>query len=100
MARPEAISAWSGSIPTARNSRLIRVESANTGGAVGWCLDPADLAVAKLGVLVEVAAPGEDARLDFVDGGGNLGVERERGVGGIHNWGQTPIKVIRDLDIQ
>src|ERR1051325_6173995 len=32
-------------LPTGWDSRLIRVESANTGGAVGWCLDPADLAV-------------------------------------------------------
>ncbi len=29
-------------------ARLVRVENANTGGAIGWCLAPVDLAISKL----------------------------------------------------
>ena len=35
-------------LPAGWETRLVRVENDNTGGAVGWCLDPHDLAYAKL----------------------------------------------------
>jgi hypothetical protein len=35
-------------LPAGWEARLVRVENDNTGGAVGWCLDPHDLAYAKL----------------------------------------------------
>jgi hypothetical protein len=35
-------------LPNGWQSRLIKIENANTGGAVGWCLEPHDLAVSKL----------------------------------------------------
>jgi hypothetical protein len=44
-------------LPTGWQERLVRVENANTGGAVGWCLEPHDLAVSKL-----VAGRDRDAR--------------------------------------
>jgi hypothetical protein len=51
---------------------------------VGDDLRGAELAVAELRVLVEVAAPGDDLRLRAGDGVGDGGVEREGGVGGVH----------------
>lgn len=44
-------------LPEGWKSRLVRVDNENTGGAVGWCLDAHDLAVAKL-----VAGRDRDAR--------------------------------------
>lgn len=35
-------------LPAGWRSRVVRLESENTGGTVGWCLAPADLAVSKL----------------------------------------------------
>lgn len=35
-------------LPESWMSRVVRIESANTGGAVGFCLSPVDLAVSKL----------------------------------------------------
>lgn len=35
-------------LPAKWSTRLVRIESANTGGIVGWCLSPLDLAVSKL----------------------------------------------------
>jgi hypothetical protein len=35
-------------LPTHWKARLVRVENENTGGAIGWCLSPVDLAVSKL----------------------------------------------------
>lgn len=35
-------------LPDGWRSRLVRVENSNTMGAVGWCLEPHDLAVSKL----------------------------------------------------
>ena len=46
-------------LPDGWVGRLVRVANANTMGAVGWCLDPADLAVSKL-------AAGRQKDLDFV----------------------------------
>lgn len=48
-------------LPTHWKKRLVRVENENTGGMVGWCLCPADLAVSKL-------AAGREKDLDFVRG--------------------------------
>ena len=48
-------------LPARWKSRLVRVENENTGGIVGWCLSPADLAVSKL-------AAGREKDLDFVRG--------------------------------
>ena len=46
-------------LPPGWKRRLIRVENENTGGVIGWCLAPADLAVSKL-------AAGRDKDVDFV----------------------------------
>jgi hypothetical protein len=35
-------------LPAGWRSRLVRLESENTGGITGWCLSPVDLAVSKL----------------------------------------------------
>jgi hypothetical protein len=35
-------------LPDGWRSRLVKVANENTGGATGWCLSPADLAVSKL----------------------------------------------------
>jgi len=35
-------------LATGWRSRVVRLESENTGGTIGWCLSPADLAVSKL----------------------------------------------------
>jgi len=35
-------------LPTRWKGRLIRLENENTGGTIGWCLSPVDLAVSKL----------------------------------------------------
>ena len=44
----------------------------------------AHLAVAELGMLVQVAPPGDDLRLHAVGGGGEGGIEAEGGVGSVH----------------
>ena len=54
----------------------------------------ADLAVAELGVRVQVAPPGDQLRLDRGDGGIDLGGESVHGnAGGGHgvSWGDGPI---------
>lgn len=35
-------------LPAGWRSRVVRLESENTGGTTGWCISPADLAVSKL----------------------------------------------------
>lgn len=35
-------------LPDGWRDRLVRVENENTRGAIGWCLEPHDLAVSKL----------------------------------------------------
>jgi len=42
------VSRETATLPANWTTRLVRVESANTGGIVGWCLSPVDLAVSKL----------------------------------------------------
>jgi hypothetical protein len=46
-------------LPQGWEDRLVRIESANTTGAIGFCLEPHDLAVSKL-------AAGRPQDLDFV----------------------------------
>jgi len=46
-------------LPSGWEERLVRVENENTFGAIGWCLEPHDLAVSKL-----IAGRGKD--FDFV----------------------------------
>ena len=46
-------------LPTGWTERLVRVEGPSTAGAVGWCLEPHDLAVSKL-------IAGRDKDVDFV----------------------------------
>jgi hypothetical protein len=41
------------SLPDGWRDRLIRLETLNTTGAVGWCLEPHDLAVSKLAAARE-----------------------------------------------
>ena len=47
------------SLPARWNERVVRLENENTGGTVGLCLSPADLAVSKL-------LAGREKDLDFV----------------------------------
>jgi len=35
-------------LPAGWKGRLVRVENENTGGTIGWCLSPVDLAISKL----------------------------------------------------
>jgi hypothetical protein len=46
-------------LPDGWRERLVKVENANTGGAIGWCLEPHDLAISKL-------VAGRDKDLSFV----------------------------------
>lgn len=46
-------------LPPGWRDRLLPIENENTGGAVGWCIDPDDLAVSKL-------AAGREKDLEFV----------------------------------
>jgi hypothetical protein len=46
-------------LPSGWKVRLVRVENENTGGTIGWCLSPVDLAVSKL-------LAGRPKDLDFV----------------------------------
>jgi hypothetical protein len=46
-------------LPTGWDSRLISLSNENTGGAIGWCLEPHDLAFSKL-------AAGREKDLTFV----------------------------------
>jgi len=46
-------------LPEGWERRLVKLETANTAGAVGWCLDPHDLAVSKL-------AADREKDIDFV----------------------------------
>ena len=46
-------------LPDGWRERLVRVENSNTAGAIGWCLEPHDLAVSKL-------AAGRDKDIRFV----------------------------------
>jgi hypothetical protein len=47
-------------LPDGWRERLVRVETAGTSGAIGWCLEPHDLAVSKL-------AAGREKDLVFVE---------------------------------
>jgi hypothetical protein len=47
-------------LPEGWRDRLVRVENENTMGAVGWCLEPHDLAVSKL-------AAGRENDIRFVE---------------------------------
>jgi hypothetical protein len=44
----DGVSPTTATLPTGWESRLIKVCNENTHGAVGWCLDPHDLAFSKL----------------------------------------------------
>lgn len=46
-------------LPPGWRDRLVPIENENTGGAIGWCIDPDDLAVSKL-------AAGREKDLEFV----------------------------------
>ena len=48
-------------LPAGWRERLVRVENENTRGAIGWCLEPHDLAVSKL-------VAGREKDLEFVAG--------------------------------
>ena len=46
-------------LPARWSTRLVRLQTENTGGTIGWCLSPADLAVSKL-------LAGREKDVDFV----------------------------------
>jgi hypothetical protein len=68
----------------ARMRHLLAHLDAEGSQVVGDDLRGAHLAVAELGVLVEVAPPGDDLRLDPVGGRGDRSVEGKNGVGSVH----------------
>lgn len=47
-------------LPDGWQDRLVRIENQNTRGAIGWCLEPHDLAASKL-------AAGREKDIEFVD---------------------------------
>ncbi len=55
------VSPETATLPREWRSRLIKLENQNTGGTVGWCLSPVDLAASKL-------VAGRKKDLDFVRG--------------------------------
>jgi hypothetical protein len=57
--RADGVSPDTAVLPIGWEERLIRLETPNTEGAIGWCLDPVDLAFSKL-------AAGRAKDLDFV----------------------------------
>ena len=56
-------------LPDGRKDRLVEVCNQNTNGAVGWCLDPTDLAIAKhvAGREKDIAFTGTMVRHGLVD---------------------------------
>lgn len=44
----DGVSPETATLPGGWEERLVRVSNENTGGAIGWCLDPHDLAFSKL----------------------------------------------------
>ena len=44
----DGVSPETATLPAGWEERLVKVENENTGGAIGWCLDPHDLAYSKL----------------------------------------------------
>ena len=46
--RADGVSPETATLPKGWETRLVKVSNENTGGAIGWCLDPHDLAYSKL----------------------------------------------------
>ncbi len=44
----DGVAPTTATLPPGWEARLVRVSNENTGGAIGWCLDPHDLAYSKL----------------------------------------------------
>ena len=57
----DGVSPETATLPTGWEERLVRVSNENTGGAIGWCLEPHDLAFSKL-------AAAREKDLEFVAG--------------------------------
>jgi hypothetical protein len=53
------VSPETAALPTGWRNRLVKVANENTGGATGWCISPADLAISKL-------VAGREKDMDFV----------------------------------
>ena len=43
----DGVSPETSKLPEGWRDRLVKVQNENTNGAIGWCLDPTDLAIAK-----------------------------------------------------
>ena len=43
----DGVSPETSKLPEGWRERLVKVQNENTNGAIGWCLDPTDLAIAK-----------------------------------------------------
>ncbi len=43
----DGVSEGTSTLPAGWQDRLVKVQNENTAGAIGWCLDPTDLAIAK-----------------------------------------------------
>ena len=46
--RADGVSPLTATLPMGWETRLVKVSNENTGGAIGWCLEPHDLAYSKL----------------------------------------------------
>ena len=44
----DGVATTTATLPSGWDERLVKVENENTGGAIGWCLDPHNLAYSKL----------------------------------------------------
>ena len=49
----DGVSPETATLPQGWAGRLVRVANENTGGAIGWCLEPHDLAFSKLAACRE-----------------------------------------------
>ena len=43
----DGVSETTSTLPDGWRDRLVKVQNENTGGAIAWCIDPTDLAIAK-----------------------------------------------------
>lgn len=63
-------------LPSGWKGRLVRVENENTGGTIGWCLSPVDLAISKL-------LAGRPKDLEFVRQMARIGVVTKQDIRGV-----------------
>lgn len=67
----DGVAPTTATLPNGWETRLVKMSNENTGGAIGWCLDPYDLAYSKLAARREkdLAFVRELLRLDMIGTG-------------------------------